>query len=111
MVETGTLEPGEYHELLRELREGKNGGRVVESQSSPEISVPTEGVAFGDQFDHMVVTPSGATLPVLTQQEADYYDSRAERYLQDHKFTSITDLQDLDRILSFELTIYRYSRS
>lgn len=110
MVEEDVLEPEEYHEMLRDLRDGRGGGRDAASQSTTEVpeTAPNTNVAFGDQFDHMVVTPSGAELPVLTQQEADYYDSRAERYLQDHKFTSITDLQDLDRILSSELTLYRY---
>lgn len=60
------------------------------------------------QYDFQVETPSGATLPVLTQGEVDYYTERAARYTKDHKFTSITDLQDLDRILSTELALHRY---
>ena len=55
-----------------------------------------------------VRTPSGATLPVLTEQEVEYYEERTERYTNDHRFTSITDLQDLDRVLSHELMLYRY---
>lgn len=59
-------------------------------------------------FDYEVQTPSGATLPVLTPDEVAYYEDRANRYLSDHKFTSVTDLQDLDRVLSTELMLHRY---
>lgn len=59
-------------------------------------------------YDFEVTTPSGAVLPVLTEDEIGYYVDRAKRYTTDHKFSSITDLQDLDRILSTELMLHRY---
>lgn len=59
-------------------------------------------------YEYEVQTPSGATLPVLTPEEVFYYEDRASRYLTDHKFTSVTDLQDLDRVLSTELMLHRY---
>lgn len=59
-------------------------------------------------FDYEVQTPSGATLPVLTPDEVAYYEDRRDRYTSDHKFTSVTDLQDLDRVLSTELMLHRY---
>lgn len=60
------------------------------------------------RYDFAVQTPSGATLPVLTEREVEYYEDRSTRYLTDHKFTSVTDLQDLDRVLSTELMLHRY---
>lgn len=55
-----------------------------------------------------VIGPSGARFEVLTEQEKEYYEDVAARYLTDNKFTNITDLQDLDRIMMMELLCYRW---
>lgn len=54
-----------------------------------------------------VLLPSGAEFKVLTQSEVDYLEDRAERYLHDQKFVNVSDLQDIDRMLIFELLVYR----
>jgi hypothetical protein len=55
-----------------------------------------------------VVTPSGATITVLNQSEADYYDQVHQRYLSDNKFKNVSDILELDRILVMELMCYRW---
>jgi len=55
-----------------------------------------------------VTTPSGATITVMNQSEADYYDQVHQRYLQDNKFKNVSDILELDRILIMELMCYRW---
>lgn len=55
-----------------------------------------------------VTTPSGADLRLQTQEEADWYESRRDRYLNDNQFPNISDLQDLDRLLQLEVMSYRW---
>jgi hypothetical protein len=57
-----------------------------------------------------VIGPSGAKFQVLNEQEKDYFEDVAQRYLKDNKFTNVTDLQDLDRILTMELMCYRWQQ-
>lgn len=57
-----------------------------------------------------VIGPSGAKFQVLTEQEKDWFEDVATRYLKDNKFTNVTDLQDLDRILTMELLCYRWNQ-
>lgn len=54
-----------------------------------------------------VLLPSGSQFPVLTQSEAEYLTDRASRYLSDQIWVNVSDLQDVDRMLIFELLIYR----
>lgn len=58
---------------------------------------------------YTVRTPSGADLTVMTQEEADWYENRRDRYLTDNQFPNVSDLQDLDRLLLFEMMIHRWS--
>lgn len=53
-------------------------------------------------------TPSGATITVMNQAEADYYDQVHQRYLLDNKFKNVSDILELDRILVMELMCYRW---
>jgi hypothetical protein len=53
-------------------------------------------------------TPSGATITVMNQSEADYYDQVHKRYLTDNKFKNVSDILELDRILVMELMCYRW---
>ena len=57
---------------------------------------------------YTVATPSGSDLHLQTQEEADWYESRRDRYLSDNKFTMMSDLQDLDRLLMLEVLSYRW---
>jgi hypothetical protein len=54
-----------------------------------------------------VVTPSGQKLRVLGQLEKDFYEAQAKQYLDENDFTNASDLLDLDRLLFYELIVYR----
>lgn len=54
-----------------------------------------------------VALPSGALFYVHTSEVA-YFNDRVKKYMKDNKFTNIADLQDLDRIIMWELFIWRY---
>lgn len=56
-----------------------------------------------------VVTPSGSQMHLQTQEEADYYEDRRDRYTQENKFVMVSDYQDLDRLLMLEILVYRWS--
>lgn len=53
--------------------------------------------------------PSGATFYVLTQDEADYLRERVERYLSDNHFKNVSDFQDVDKMVVFELFVHRWT--
>lgn len=52
---------------------------------------------------------SGATFYVLTQDEADYLQERIQLYGDQNHFTNISDIQDIDKMVVFELFIHRWS--
>lgn len=56
-----------------------------------------------------VTSPSGSDLNLQTQEEADWYEARRDRYQIDNSFPNISDLQDLDRLLTLEVLSYRWS--
>lgn len=56
-----------------------------------------------------VQLPSGATWYVLTQDESDYLVDRVHRYLTDNRFTNVSDVQDIDRMVMFELLVHRWT--
>lgn len=53
---------------------------------------------------------SGATYKVLSDEEKIWWEAVRDRYLADNKFSNISDLQDMDRVLQMELIMYRYGR-
>lgn len=55
-----------------------------------------------------VSSPSGSTFTVLTDEEKEYYEVVAKKYQEQNKFTNISDLQDLDRVLAMETMIWRW---
>jgi hypothetical protein len=55
-----------------------------------------------------VISPAGSELHLQTQEEADWYESRRDRYQKDNMFPNISDLQDLDRLLMLEVLSYRW---
>lgn len=60
--------------------------------------------------DYSTVSPSGAKVVLMTQGEVDYYNEIANRYQEDNKFTNISDLLELDRVLLHELMCYRWGQ-
>lgn len=57
-----------------------------------------------------VKLPSGATFMVLTQDEVDYVKERVKRYLKDNHFVNVSDLQDIDRMVTMELLVHRWTQ-
>lgn len=53
--------------------------------------------------------PSGVTFYVLTQDEVEYVRSRVSRYLADNHFVNVSDLQDVDRMVTMELLVHRWT--
>lgn len=53
--------------------------------------------------------PSGATFYVLTQDEAEYLNERVRRYMAENRFINISDHQDIDKMVTFELFVQRWS--
>jgi len=53
--------------------------------------------------------PSGGALQVLTFDEVEYVKDRSSRYMSENRFSAVTDLQDIDRILFMELMVWRWS--
>lgn len=56
-----------------------------------------------------VKTHSGQTIEVMGAAEKAFYRDQQKKYLSENSFTAATDLQDLDRLLFFELMNYRYT--
>lgn len=54
-----------------------------------------------------VLSASGHTLTVQGSAEEQFYNQQREKYQNENAFTMISDLQDLDRLLSLELITYR----
>lgn len=65
-----------------------------------------------DEFDEEsfeVVSPSGAKVFLMTLEEGEHYNRIKDRYMKDNSFKNISDLLELDRILTFEVAAYRAS--
>lgn len=55
-----------------------------------------------------VATPTGSDFHLQTLEEAEWYQDRRDRYMNDNKFPNVSDLQDLDRLLALEVLMYRW---
>lgn len=75
------------------------------------LSQPVPERAYDLQADDgiAVLLPSGATFYVLTQDEADYLAERVNRYLSDNHFVNVSDFQDIDKMVTFEMLVHRWS--
>lgn len=56
-----------------------------------------------------VKTVSGFEIEVMGRSEAKYFRDQMTKYLAENKFTAVTDLADLDRLLFLELLIFRWT--
>jgi hypothetical protein len=55
-----------------------------------------------------VIGPAGGRFTVLTEGERDLFDDLVARYLSDNSFQNVSDLQDLERVIHFEVMSLRY---
>lgn len=53
--------------------------------------------------------PSGARYFVLTRAEAAYLEDSIKRYMSDNHFINVSDIRDIDRMISLELLIHRWT--
>jgi hypothetical protein len=63
---------------------------------------------FGIQL-YEVDSPTGSQFAVQTEGEAQWYERQRDLYLEHNKFSNISDLEDLSRLLTLEIMIYRWS--
>ena len=84
---------------------------VDDGLSAPSGELAEEEALEGDlpleEGMGTVHLPSGAKFYVH-DVEVDYINDLALRYMTDNAFQNISDLQDIDRLLTFELICHRY---
>lgn len=74
---------------------------------TPLVSIAAADNQHSPQNVRMV---SGKITQVQTVAEANSYNESRDAYLQQTKFTENTDLNDLDRLLVFELMMFRWQQ-
>lgn len=80
-------------------------GEVVQQKDKESIHIEDDDFFQGIKVE----TPSGATMSLLTQEEADFYNLISRQYQEHNKFNNISDLLELDRVLSLEVLCFRQS--
>lgn len=72
-------------------------------------------MAKGDKVDidsyqlYEVITPSGGSLRLQTQEEAEFYNDHKKKYLSEYKITNGSDLLEVERVLMMEVMVHRWS--
>lgn len=56
-----------------------------------------------------VELPSGATYYTITHAEAEYLRERIERYMSDNHFMNVSDIQEIDRLITLETLSHRWT--
>lgn len=57
---------------------------------------------------YSVTTPTGSTLNLQTEGEAKWYEKQRDLYLEHNRFTNVSDLEDLSRLLTLETMVQRW---
>lgn len=91
----------------------RTGVKVFASDADEEDVIIDSGsddvISSSKVKTYMVKTPSGSSVPLMTQSEVDTYEELAERYQKDNLFKNIADLMELDKLLTLEMMIVRWS--
>lgn len=58
---------------------------------------------------YTVESPSGSTIALQNESEANYYERQRDKYLSDNRFTNVSDIEDLARLLTLEVMVHRWS--
>jgi hypothetical protein len=58
---------------------------------------------------YTVTSPTGSELNLQTEQEANWYEAQRDKYLADNRFTNVSDMEDLSRLLMLEIMVHRWS--
>lgn len=56
-----------------------------------------------------VETPTGSEFNLQTEGEAQWYERQRNQYLEHNRFTNVSDLEDLSRLLTLEIMVYRWT--
>lgn len=56
-----------------------------------------------------VRSPTGSDFNLQTEGEAQWYERQRDQYLKDNRFTNVSDLEDLGRLLTLEIMMYRWT--
>lgn len=75
--------------------------------ATPSVAIPIAPPAASVMNPVEVTTPAGHRLKVLGDIEREFYEGKAQHYTDENEFTNASDLLDLDRLLFYELTIFR----
>lgn len=65
---------------------------------------------YVDEDGLPVDLPSGAPFKVLTSSEVEYVNDRVRKYSDEFRWTNVSDIQDVDRVIIMELLTYRYGQ-
>lgn len=80
--------------------------RAAAASSMFEQPSPATRVELG--MDPLIVDlVAGGTAEVMTDEEAQWFIATRDRYLEENRFDQVSDLQDLDRLLTLELLMHR----
>lgn len=72
--------------------------------------MPSRGHVDTDAIDlYEVKTPSGRTLRLLTEEEAEFYNDHRDKYIKEYRLENASDLQTVEVILTMEVMISRWS--
>lgn len=58
---------------------------------------------------YAVDSPSGSQILLQNESEANYYERQREKYTHDNRFTNVSDVEDLSRLLTLEIMVHRWS--
>lgn len=58
---------------------------------------------------YTVESPSGSSILLQNESEAHYYERQRDKYLHDNRFTNVSDVEDLARLLTLEVMVHRWS--
>lgn len=56
-----------------------------------------------------VLSPTGSPFHLQTAQEATWYERQRDQYLAHNRFTNVSDMEDLTRLLTLEIMSYRWT--
>lgn len=80
---------------------------TVAAQVAIPIAPSSTGLVQSVMNPVEVKTPSGQIIRVLGDIEREFYEGKAQHYTDENEFTNASDLLDLDRLLFYELAIFR----
>lgn len=58
---------------------------------------------------YTVQSPTGSDFNLQTKQEAEWYERQRDLYQVHNKFSNVSDLEDLSRLLTLEIMSYRWT--